>query len=100
MNRYDSDEPEMEASPSILNPLTPEIVQAAQAIYQTYYDAHGDAAMAPLGVVVDRQSLRGQLIFTGQPILLPHECFIPLEQLAYYDADYDTDSESSDYWES
>ena len=96
MNRYDSDEPDMDASPTILNPLTPEILQAAQTIYQTYYEAHGEAAMTPLGVVVDRQSLRGQLIFTGQPILLPHECFIPLEQLAYYD----TDSESDDYWES
>ena len=95
MNRYDSDEPDMEASPTILNPLTPEILQAARTICQTYYQAHGEAAMTPLGVVVDRQSLRGQLIFTGQPVLLPHECFIPLEQLTYYD----TDSESDDYWE-
>ncbi len=95
MNRYESDESEADEPQSLISPLTTEMLQAAQAIYQIYYENHGDSAMTPLGVVVDSQSLRGQLIFTGQPILLPHECFIPLDQLAYYD----TFSESGEYWE-
>lgn len=91
---YESNESDVDDAQPILNPMTAEILQAAQSIYQSYYQTHSDAAMAPLGVVVDQKTLRGQLIFTGQPILLPHECFIPTEQLGYYD----TDAEE-EYWE-
>jgi hypothetical protein len=35
----------------------------------------------PRGVVIHRRTLRGDLIFSEFPILLPQETFIPLQQL-------------------
>jgi hypothetical protein len=76
-----------------LTPMTPEYIQVAQDVYRAYCNVHGASSSRPTGVAVDCQSLRGHLIFSQQPILLPHECFIPLELL---DAG---DDNSQEYWE-
>jgi hypothetical protein len=62
------------------------ILASARAAYHTYRNAHLEFD-APLGVAVDRNTFRGQLIFSTQPILLPHECFVTLEQLEISDLD-------------
>jgi hypothetical protein len=61
--------------------LDPAILQSARQIYRTYYEVHPDEMQRPTGVVIDRHSHRGKLIFSGKPILLPKECFIPLNQI-------------------
>jgi hypothetical protein len=60
--------------------LSPVIVRAAKAIYQTYVETHGNR-QTPIGVAIDRYTYRGQLIFGAQPILLPHECFVPMKEI-------------------
>ncbi|MCM1983083.1 hypothetical protein [Lyngbya confervoides] len=90
---YETREAETVDNPVELTAITPELIQAALEVYRNYYQTHGNEAMAPLGVVVDQRNLRGQLIFTGKPILLPYDCFIPSEQLIEPDADY------GEYWE-
>lgn len=66
--------------------LNLEILRAAHNIYQAYIDAHG-SRQRPLGVALDRYTYRGQLIFTGQPILLPHECFVPIRDIEKFELD-------------
>ncbi|HEY9648892.1 MAG TPA: hypothetical protein V6C88_21105 [Chroococcidiopsis sp.] len=61
--------------------LDPMLLQAARQIYQSYYEVHTDQIQRPLGVALDRFTYRGQLIFTRKPILLPQECFVPINQL-------------------
>ena len=59
----------------------PTLLQAAQQIYRTYYEVHPDEVQRPLGVAIDRFSHRGKLIFNGKPILLPRECFVPINHI-------------------
>lgn len=55
---------------------SPELMLAsAREVYQAYCQVHRDIA-PPVGVAMDRNTGRGQLIFAEQPILLPHEYFI------------------------
>ncbi|MFE4107781.1 hypothetical protein [Almyronema epifaneia] len=61
--------------------LDPALLRSARHIYRTYYEVHPDEVQRPLGVAISRNSRRGKLIFNGKPILLPHECFIPLNQI-------------------
>lgn len=61
--------------------LDPALLQAARSIYRTYYEVHPDEIQRPIGVALDRFSLRGKLIFGAKPILLPRECFVPLNQI-------------------
>lgn len=61
--------------------LDPALLQAARFIYRTYYEVHPDEVQRPIGVALDRFSLRGKLIFGAKPILLPRECFVPLNQI-------------------
>jgi hypothetical protein len=61
--------------------LDPALLQAARSIYRTYYEVHPDEIQRPIGVALDRFSLRGKLIFGAKPILLPRECFVPLAQI-------------------
>jgi hypothetical protein len=61
--------------------LDPSLLQAARNIYRTFYEVHPDEVQRPLGVAIDRFSLRGKLIFNGKPVLLPKECFIPINQI-------------------
>ncbi|GAB4462742.1 MAG: hypothetical protein OHK0037_14150 [Elainellaceae cyanobacterium] len=61
--------------------LDPSLLQAARHIYRTYYEVHPDQVQRPIGIAIDRFTHRGKLIFSGKPILLPQECFIPVGQL-------------------
>lgn len=61
--------------------LDPSILYAATAIYQGYRANRDNQAPMPLGVAIDRFTHRGQLVFTERPILLPQECFVPIQQI-------------------
>lgn len=61
--------------------LDPSLLQAARQIYRTYYEVHPEQIQRPLGVAIDRFTHRGKLIFTGKPVLLPQECFVPINQI-------------------
>lgn len=61
--------------------LDPEVLRAARRIYRVYYEVHPNVTERPIGIAIDRYNHRGQLIFGNQPILLPKECFVPLQQL-------------------
>ncbi|MEM9135729.1 MAG: hypothetical protein AAGB01_00055 [Cyanobacteria bacterium P01_F01_bin.42] len=76
---------ESDAYTAEADPVAVKLMGVAQDVYFTYYEAHGEDSVAPLGVVVNRKTLRGQLIFTGEPIMLPHESFIPTDQIGYAD---------------
>ena len=89
---YDSNDAGVYESQAAPDPMTTKLMTTAQEVYMTYYQAHGENAMPPLGVVVDRKTFRGHLIFTGQPILLPQESFITTEQLSYF-------SSEEGYWD-
>jgi hypothetical protein len=64
--------------------LGPVVVMAARNIYQAYVKTHG-SKQTPLGVALDRYTLRGQIILASQPILLPHECFVPMREIDMFD---------------
>ncbi|MDJ0530950.1 MAG: hypothetical protein QNJ70_00420 [Xenococcaceae cyanobacterium MO_207.B15] len=59
----------------------PTIIQAARRIYRTYRYINTKRTKQPLGVAIDKDSLRGHLIFRERPILLPGECFIRLNEI-------------------
>jgi len=69
----------MKVLPTIEAVDTP-LLAAAQSIYNLYQQVHG-VNTSPAGVAVNRQTLRGHVIFTTQPVLLPQECFIPSDHL-------------------
>lgn len=58
--------------------LDPTLIQSARQIYETYFAVHPDIER-PLGVAINRITHRGKIIFSGKPILLPQECFVPFE---------------------
>ena len=57
------------------------LVRIAKQIYQTYCTHHSRMTRRPLGVAIDRQTCRGQVIFGIRPILLPAERFVSFDQL-------------------
>ncbi|GAB4210661.1 MAG: hypothetical protein OHK0012_01500 [Synechococcales cyanobacterium] len=58
------------------------LVEAARRIYEHYQQMRPDViALQPRGVAVHRQTLRGDLVFSEQPVLLPFERFVPLSDL-------------------
>ena len=59
----------------------PSLVKAARNIYRSYCNLNIPADNKPMGIVINRDSHRGQLTFNAKPILLPRECFIPLKQI-------------------
>lgn len=59
----------------------PTLIKAARNIYRNYCNLNIPAANRPMGVVINRDSHRGQLTFKPKPILLPRECFISLQQI-------------------
>jgi hypothetical protein len=61
--------------------IDPAVIRAARQIYRTYYEVHPEINQRPLGVAIDRYTHRGKLIFTGRPVLLPQECFVPFNQI-------------------
>lgn len=58
--------------------FAPELINAARKIYRTYCNLNAQNRRKPVGVAIDRESHKGQLIFRGNPILLPGECFIDI----------------------
>ena len=61
--------------------LDPKLIQAAKIIYRAYYDSRSHAERKPLGVALNKETLKGQLVFGERPILLPGECFIRLNEI-------------------
>lgn len=59
----------------------PILIKAARNIYRNYYSLAVPSDDTPMGIVINRDSHRGQLVFRRKPILLPRECFIPLKQI-------------------
>jgi hypothetical protein len=67
--------------PSYTSILKPAIIRAARQIYQTYCRLHSELTKEPIGVAVNPKTHRGQLLFTEKPVLLPGECFVPMNEL-------------------
>lgn len=59
----------------------PSLVKAARNIYRSYCNLNFALDHPPKGIVINRDSHRGQLAFNSKPVLLPRECFIPLQQI-------------------
>lgn len=78
---HQSVDSESPAPPDFPPLLDPSILQAARQAYRFYYEVSPDQTQRPLGVVINRLTFRGQLVFKQKPILLPQESFIPVNQL-------------------
>ena len=61
--------------------LDPALLRAARQVYRTYCALNPRSAKRPLGVAINEDTHRGQLIFGKKAVLLPGECFVPLNQL-------------------
>lgn len=61
--------------------LDSNVIQAARKIYQTYLNLYSRIPKQPRGVVLNRKTFRGQLVFKEKPLLLPGEYFVPLHHL-------------------
>lgn len=59
--------------------FAPELINSARKIYRTYCNLNTQNRRKPVGVAIDRESHKGQLIFRGNAILLPGECFIDID---------------------
>ncbi|MEL6493896.1 MAG: hypothetical protein AAFQ41_02070 [Cyanobacteria bacterium J06623_7] len=59
----------------------PSLIKAARNIYRGYCNLNVPTEQKPRGIVINRDSHRGQLSFNLKPILLPRECFIPIQQI-------------------
>lgn len=57
------------------------LLTSARLIYHKYRQFHSRLTKIPLGVAINRDTHRGQLIFHKKPILLPGESFIALDRL-------------------
>lgn len=61
--------------------LDPNLLKSAREIYLNYLHFHVKLTAKPVGVAIDRQTYRGQLLFSKYPLLLPWEDFIPISQI-------------------
>lgn len=61
--------------------LDPNLVQAARTIYRKYLGLYLQIPKQPIGVVLNADTYRGQLVFRETPILLPGERFVPISQI-------------------
>lgn len=61
--------------------IDPALLKAARQVYRTYCEAHPNAAKRPTGVAVNLTTYQGKVLFSAHPVLLPQECFIPLNQI-------------------
>ncbi|CEJ44764.1 hypothetical protein [Umezakia ovalisporum] len=61
--------------------IDPALIRAAGQIYYIHCEVHPEIAGRPSGVAINHITLRGKVIFTNQPVLLPQECFITLSQI-------------------
>lgn len=57
------------------------LIKAAGNIYHTHCEVHPEITGNAFGVAIHRDNHRGKVIFKNQPVLLPEERFIPLEQI-------------------
>jgi hypothetical protein len=64
--------------------IDPAIIRAAGKIYYTYCEVHPEIIGQASGVAISRITHRGKVIFTRHPVLLPQECFVPLQQIESY----------------
>ena len=62
--------------------LDPTLLRAARQIYRRYQEIHQERMDRPLGVVVDRFTQRGHVIFRKKPALLMNESFIPFDTIS------------------
>jgi hypothetical protein len=60
------------------------VIKAAGQIYYTYCEVHPEIVGQPSGVAISRLTYRGKVIFTQNPVLLPQECFVSLNQIESY----------------
>jgi hypothetical protein len=67
--------------PSLIDPT---LIRAASHIYYTYCEVHPEIVGKATGVAISRVTHRGKVIFTQYPVLLPQECFVPLNQIESY----------------
>lgn len=63
------------------NLLDPSLLKSARKIYCTYCNFHVNMKKQPVGVAIDKNTHKGQLLFTKRPILLPQEHFIRINQI-------------------
>lgn len=61
--------------------LDPTIIHAARKVYRTYLSIYTQFPKRPFGVVLNKETFRGQLVFRERPILLPGEDFVPFNQI-------------------
>ncbi|MBD2443509.1 hypothetical protein H6G25_09950 [Dolichospermum sp. FACHB-1091] len=64
--------------------IDPNIIKAASQIYYIYCQVHPEIVGKATGVAISRVTHRGKVIFTQYPVLLPQECFVPLNQIESY----------------
>jgi hypothetical protein len=57
----------------------PAVIDAARGLYEYYVYTHQIRSKEPVGVVVHQFSGRSQLSFRPEQVLLPEECFVPLQ---------------------
>lgn len=57
------------------------LLKAARKIYRAYCEAHPTTSKRPTGVAVNQLNYQGKVLFSSHPVLLPHECFVPINQL-------------------
>ncbi len=69
-------------NPATQSPLIDSsLIRSAGQIYYTYCEVHPEIVGQASGVAINRSNHRGKVIFTHQPVLLPQECFVPLNQI-------------------
>ena len=61
--------------------MHPELILVARQVYDEKIHWLELRDRQPSGVVVNLETLRGELLCSPYPVLLPHEKFIPLNQL-------------------
>jgi hypothetical protein len=61
--------------------LDPAIIHAARDVYRTYLSIYTQLPRQPFGVVLNKETFKGQLIFREKPILLIGEDFVPFNQI-------------------
>ena len=59
----------------------PTAVQAAKTVYRKYLSLYSQIPKEPFGIVLNKKTFKGYLSFREQPILLPGEYFVPLNQI-------------------
>jgi hypothetical protein len=63
--------------------VDPTLLKEATDLYTLYCQVHPDKSQRrqPIGVVMNRHTRRGKLIFSSYPLLLPEECFVTIQEL-------------------